>query len=172
MTPNRVAGRVGLFVLMSEPVVLAGGCKRGKKVSVSTAAGSGSRPAILPVSALPPGPVTAANPQGAEGFVRSFVTAVNDGTATPAMLNPQFKKVIAQPVFEADRAAGYSDTGAASWLAQFKGKLQALGFNPPVLGSGAEAPGFTDVGANAPARRSRYADRALLSVPSPGVAAR
>lgn len=98
-------------------------------------------------------------PRAAELFAINFLKALNEGTATPAMLTPQFKRVIAEPVFTADRAAGYSDDGAAAWLAQFKGRMAGATITPHVAGTGPDAPGFTGTAAGGSPLRSRYAMR-------------
>lgn len=73
-------------------------------------------------------PAAAPTPTGdpkadAEAFAKLFLKAVNDGTATPAMLTPEFKKVIAEPVFPSDEPQGYSDDAAEQWLLRFKGAV-------------------------------------------------
>ena len=66
----------------------------------------------LTISAAPQpearGPVEAAG--------KVFLRTVGQGTASPKDLSPNFKKVIAPPVFEADKALGYSDDRAELWL--------------------------------------------------------
>lgn len=96
------------------------------------------------------------DPRGAELFAIHFLRDLNEGTATSAMLTPQFKKVIAEPVFEADRAIGYSDDGAAAWLARFKGKMGTATITPHVAGTTSDAPGFTGTAAGGSPLRSRY----------------
>jgi hypothetical protein len=59
----------------------------------------------------------------AAAFARAFLKAVHDGTASPVMLTPEFKKVIAEPVFSDDQAKGYSDEAAGEWLLRFKNTL-------------------------------------------------
>ncbi len=68
-------------------------------------------------------------------FAKDVLKAIHEGGATAAQLTPQFKKVIAEPVFDADQAAGYSDSAADSWLKQYQGKLTA----PSVYAFGADA---------------------------------
>ncbi|QEL14703.1 hypothetical protein [Limnoglobus roseus] len=68
-------------------------------------------------------------------FANTFLKSVHEGTATAAQLTPQFKKVIAEPVFEADHALGYSDAAADNWLKQYQGKLTA----PSVYDFGSDA---------------------------------
>lgn len=78
----------------------------------------GGPPALTPaVAPAPAGDATA--------FAKDFLKAVHEGTATAAQLTPPFKKVIAEPVFEADQALGYSDSAADNWLKQYQGKLTA-----------------------------------------------
>jgi hypothetical protein len=133
MTLTRIAG---LVVFAS---AIAGGCKKPSARTKPTGNDTGPEPVTL---AVPGAATVGRSANGAEAFAGQFLKAVNDGTATPAMLTQQFKKVIAEPVFESDRAAGYSEIGAASWLAQFKGKLPGAVVGPAVVGTDPNAPGY------------------------------
>lgn len=94
-----------------------------------------------PVPAPPPAPrgansPAAAKPKAEPGpetatFAKDFLAAVNEGKATAAHLTAEFKKVIAEPVFDADRARGYSDAAAENWLKQFQGKLAGYSLASP-----------------------------------------
>jgi hypothetical protein len=44
--------------------------------------------------------------------------ALVEGKASPDLLTVEFKKVIAEPVFEAEKAEGFSNTTSAAWLAR------------------------------------------------------
>ncbi len=64
-------------------------------------------------------------------FAKDFLAALHDGKATAAHLTAEFKKAIAEPVFDADRARGYSDAAAENWLKQFQGKLSGYTLASP-----------------------------------------
>lgn len=64
-------------------------------------------------------------------FAMSFLTALQEGKATAMQLTPTFKKAIAEPVFDADRAIGYSDSVAENWLKQFQGKIGGYTLSSP-----------------------------------------
>jgi hypothetical protein len=51
-----------------------------------------------------------------EAAAKVFLRTVGQGTASPKDLSPDFKKLIAPPVFDADKALGYSDDRAETWL--------------------------------------------------------
>jgi hypothetical protein len=51
-----------------------------------------------------------------EAAAKAFLRSVSAGTASPKDLSPNFKKVIAPPVFDLDKAQGYSDDRAELWL--------------------------------------------------------
>lgn len=84
------------------------GC--GKKDSTQA-----SNPKDSTVPTAPSGESSAASLSAAK-----FVKAVQDGKATSAMLTPAFKKVIAPPELESDKAAGYSESGVRTWLSGLK----------------------------------------------------
>jgi len=125
-------GRAGVFVLIAAAVVA--GCSKpprpkatakGEKPPEPAPAASGPGSPVLSVPSAPSAPALPA-PTGdpkadAAAFARAFLKAVHDGTASPAMLTPEFKKVIAEPVFSEDQARGYSDDAAGQWLQRFKG---------------------------------------------------
>jgi|GEM_PF-2662976 len=52
----------------------------------------------------------------AQKQVSDFLIAVKDRKATADALTPEFKRAIAEPVFDADREKGYSDAAATQWL--------------------------------------------------------
>jgi hypothetical protein len=64
-------------------------------------------------------------------FAKNFLAALHEGKATPTQLTPAFKKAIAEPVFDADRALGYSDSAAENWLKQYQGKLAGYTLTSP-----------------------------------------
>ena len=75
----------------------------------------------------PSNPKDAAVPTAASGESNAaalgaakFLKAVQDGKATSDMLAPAFKKVIAPAELDADKAAGFSESGVRSWLADAK----------------------------------------------------
>src|SRR5688572_26533334 len=110
-----------------------------------------SRPQPPAVAGAKPGePAAAGDPKADAGaFATSFLKAVNDGTATPAMLTPEFKKVIAEPVFGDDQAKGYSDDAAEQWLKKHAGTIPNPTTSPAGTGDA-----FVFVGAaGAPPRR-------------------
>lgn len=69
----------------------------------------------------------------ASQLAKKFLNAVQDGTATADQMTPSFKKIIAEPVFETDRARGYSDSVAENWLKQFQGKLGSYAISSPTI---------------------------------------
>ncbi len=102
--PLRVATVLGLS--------LAIGCA---KPTAAPAPPTADVPLAVPTKS-DPGPEAAI-------FAKDFLAALHDGKATAAHLTAEFKKAIAEPVFDADRARGYSDAAAENWLKQFQGKL-------------------------------------------------
>lgn len=76
-------------------------------------------PAATPAAVLTVHPPTLPAPESrgpVEAAAKVFLRTVGQGTASPKDLSPDFKKVIAPPVFELDNALGYSDDRADSWL--------------------------------------------------------
>jgi hypothetical protein len=117
MTRTRI---VALFAL-----ALLAGCSKPPRPTATPKDDSPPAPASTP----PAGPALTTDPTpGATAFTHAFLQAVNDGTATPAMLTPEFKKVIAEPVFADDAAKDYSDDAAAEWLARWKGQVPGAAF--------------------------------------------
>lgn len=114
---SRLAGLLGL--------VLVTGCSGSS--STAPSAGKGVPVAVEPPAvAVKPGP-------GPGTFAKDFLKALHDGTATPAQLTPAFKKVIAEPVFDADQTLGYSDSAAANWLKPFQGRLPSFALSSPTI---------------------------------------
>jgi len=76
-------------------------------------------------------PTTATNTgdSGAEALkaATDFLKAVQEGKATSASLTPGFKRVIAPPELEADKAPGYSESGVQAWLTAAKAVANADG---------------------------------------------
>ena len=73
--------------------------------------------AAPPVLAIPAPVLPVPESRGpVEAAAKVFLRTVGQGTASPKDLSPNFKKVIAPPVFEADKAQGYSDDRAELWL--------------------------------------------------------
>ncbi len=93
-------------------MILAVGCSKPTAAPVPPVA---DVPLAVPTKS-DPGPEAAL-------FAKDFLAALHDGKATAAHLRAEFKKAIAEPVFDADRARGYSDAAAENWLKQFQGKL-------------------------------------------------
>ncbi len=56
------------------------------------------------------------DPGAATKAATDLLTAVKDGKATPTLLTVEFKKLIAAPTSEADKAVGYSDWETGHWL--------------------------------------------------------
>lgn len=119
--------RTGAVVLLA--ALLTAGCSKPPRPKPAAKAGApaGPTPAAesppsptLSVPAAPPAP-TGDPAADARASADAFLKAVAAGTATPAMLTPEFKKVIAEPVFSDDVAKGYSDDAAGQWLARFRG---------------------------------------------------
>ena len=77
----------------------------------------------LPTTARNTGESSAAALKAATEFVK----AVQEGKATSAMLTTAFKKVIAPPELDADKAAGYSEHGVRAWLDPAKAGADADG---------------------------------------------
>jgi len=73
------------------------------------------------------GPVEAAG--------KVFLRTVGQGTASPKDLSANFKKVIAPPVFEADKALGYSDDRAELWLKSLMPNASAASVACPIATS-------------------------------------
>jgi hypothetical protein len=94
-----------------------------------------SAPPAPPISTAPA--VTLETPPKADTgletglFAKEFLAALHEGKATPAQLTPAFKKTIAEPVFDADRTLGYSDSATENWLKQFQGKLAGYTLTSP-----------------------------------------
>lgn len=103
--------------------LLAVGCA---KPSSAPPAPAGGAPAVT----LETPPKADAGPE-AGPFAKDFLAAMHEGTASAAQLTPSFKKAIAEPVFDADRARGFSDTAAENWLKQFQGKLGGFALSSP-----------------------------------------
>ena len=110
MTPTRI---VALATL-----ALIAGCSKPPrpKVAANDEKSPDQSQSASPVLAIPAAPPTpSGNPTAdATAAAKTFLKAVRDGTATPAVLTPAFKKVIAEPVFADDQAKGYSDAAAFS----------------------------------------------------------
>ena len=70
-------------------------------------------------------------------FVAEFLKAVQAGKASPALLTANFKKAVAPSSTEANRAAGYSDWGAESWLAELKTMVGTANVQTYPMGDGA-----------------------------------
>jgi hypothetical protein len=153
MTQTRIA------VLVVFASAIAGGCKKPSARAKPTGSDATTEAVTLSVpGAATPQTPTGRDGRGAEAFAGQFLKAVNDGTATPAMLTPQFKKVIAEPMFESDKAVGYSEVGAESWLARLKGKLPGVRPTAEVIGTGGEALGYAG-GFGGPGQWTAYALR-------------
>lgn len=120
-------------------VLLAVGCMKQASVPPGPEKDKPAKGADVPAAVVPA--VTPAPTTDPTAFAKDFLKAVHEGTATAAQLTPQFKKVIAEPVFEADQALGYSDSAANNWLKQYQGKLIAPSVY--VFGSDANAQLFT-----------------------------
>ncbi len=67
-----------------------------------------------------------ANGPSATAFFDRFLEQLHSGTCEASQLTPAFKKIIAEPVFDADQALGYSDSAASNWLKHFQGKLKSV----------------------------------------------
>jgi hypothetical protein len=104
-------------------ILLVVGCT---KPSAPPATGVGGAPAVT----LETPPKTDTGPKAGR-FANDFLSALHDGKATAGQLTPTFKKVIAEPVFDADRVHGYSDSAAENWLKQFQGKLGGFSLSSP-----------------------------------------
>ncbi len=86
-----------------------------------------SEPADPTVSPTLPTAATNTDNAGAAPLkaAAEFLKAVQDVKATSASLTSAFKKVIAPPELEADKAAGYSESGVQAWLIAAKAKVAA-----------------------------------------------
>jgi hypothetical protein len=122
MTPARI---VALSAL-----ALVAGCSKPPRPKATPNAQTPDQSQVAPTLAIPAAQATPVGdpPAGAKAFAQTFLDAVNDGTATPAMLTPEFKKVVAEPVFPDDLSKGYSDDAAAEWLARWKGQMPGAVF--------------------------------------------
>ena len=94
-----------------------------------------SKPTAAPAPTSPDIPLAVPNkaapgPEAGQ-FARDFLAALHEGKATAAQLTPTFKKAIAEPVFDADRALGYSDSAAELWLKTFQGKVGGFTLSSP-----------------------------------------
>lgn len=113
MSQGLFTGRLGLALLLAGLLTLAVGCGDRKPLPKESQAGkSGSG-----TGKTPP-----AEAKTAEEFAQTFLNAVNTGQAKPEMLTTEFKKVIAEPVFQSDDEKGFSQVAAESWLKKFEGK--------------------------------------------------
>lgn len=120
-------------------------------LALTTALGCGSPPD--PTGKKPPPPEkkpetpvatrkteTATTNRTAEQFAAAFLATVQAGTATPDALSTPFRSLIAEPVLEADHAAGYSHAEAEKWLKQYASQSFRLESKP--VFSTADATGF------------------------------
>jgi hypothetical protein len=72
---------------------------------------------VAPALSIPAPPQPTPETRGpVEAAAKAFLRSVGAGTASPRDLSPNFKKVIAPPVFDLDKAQGYSDDRAELWL--------------------------------------------------------
>lgn len=73
---------------------------------------------------------TSATNDGADSLkaATDFLKSVQDGKATSANLTDAFKKAIAPAELEADKAAGYAESGVTAWLSTAKTKATADAF--------------------------------------------
>ena len=110
--PGRIAGCVTLIVALG---IASTGCRKPMPTRPAAATTSATGMTIEP----------GAPSVSAEAFARDFLKAVNEGTAPATLLTPTFKKLIAPPVFDADKAVGYSDHSAESWLKRFQNQTSA-----------------------------------------------
>ena len=161
MTPTRIQRTVpaGYLVVLAT-AALSNGCTKPAARTKPTPAADGV-PAVASLASPAGTPAAPPDGRGAAAFAGDFLKAVNDGTATPAMLTPQFKRVVAEPVFESDRAVGHSEHSADAWLGQWKGKLAGAAAGPSFPGSETEAVGFAGVAGTDPAKRMRFALRVV-----------
>ena len=109
-------------------VLLAGlGCGKKDTAAPTTKDINPAEPAIVPT--LPTAAVAkTGDPDPAPlKAAAEFVKAVQEGKATSASLTDEFKKVIAPPELEADKAAGYSESGVQAWLSASKSMESAGG---------------------------------------------
>lgn len=83
-----------------------------------------STPSSNPKDATVPMTPSGESGAGALGATK-FVKAVQDGKATSDLLTLAFKKVIASPELESDKAAGFSELGVQSWFASAKATAKA-----------------------------------------------
>lgn len=111
--PARVA-TVGLLLGMLGLV----GCGSGSPPAGKTQnTGSEKAPLASIPGSKPSTPESAAPPtESAVRFAGEFLTSLRDGKANPTQLTPAFKKIIAEPITEADRSQGYSDWATEQWL--------------------------------------------------------
>ena len=68
-------------------------------------------------------PSAGSTPAPALQSAKDFLKAVQEGKATSASLTTAFKKVIAPPELDADKAAGYSESGVQAWLGRAKTRI-------------------------------------------------
>ena len=107
------------YPLMAACVVaLIGGC--GKPDGPATPSKPADKP--QPVVGAPTVPTAAGEDLKASAITAAtvFLKTVQEGKATSASLAPAFKKVIAPAELDADKAAGYSESGVREWLARLK----------------------------------------------------
>jgi hypothetical protein len=113
MTPTRT---VPVLLLAAG---LAVGCGGGSTAPKNTKDPDGKSGPVGPSKDDPVG--------GAVAAANEFLASVAAGKADPGKLTPAFKKVVADPVTEADKAQGYSDWAAEQWLKPFAGKVPTSG---------------------------------------------
>jgi hypothetical protein len=101
-------------------LLLAGfGCGKKESAAPTTKESKPAEPTgtpTLPTAAANTGDSGAAALKAATDFLK----AVQEGKATSASLTPAFKKAIAPPELEADKAVGYSESGVQAWLTTAK----------------------------------------------------
>jgi hypothetical protein len=94
-------------------VLGAAGCGTNPPPAAPTTTSPNSNSTASTVPTLAPGDAKAS----ALKFASDFLTSAKAGQAKAELLTVDFKKAIAEPVFDADREKGYSDSAAGQWLA-------------------------------------------------------
>jgi len=114
--------RIAFFAVAAAILITGIGC--GKKDSAPTT--KDSKPKDSPT--LPTTPANTGESNGAAlKAATDFVKAVQDGKATSASLSLAFKKIIAPAELDADKAVGFSESGAQAWLSAAKATAKAEG---------------------------------------------
>lgn len=115
---TRIVQRGGWAVILAWTTTLGCGSPAPK---ASPSSSEKKAPTSSAAKAANPTASKSSPSRSADAFAAAFLAQVQAGTATPDQLSASFRSLIAEPVLEADRAAGYSHAEAEKWLRSFTG---------------------------------------------------